>query len=158
SNHQRENFRDQFFLRAFDNTYTHRQLKTARPSASGIEVENVIAPGNFWLMGVAEDHSCDGCGSWIEIQRFSVVQEIKQFTSEFHSFSWRQSRTSACVIYISADCCHRCNLSQGHQNLVISNISCMQNVRASLQCLNSFGSQKTVCIGNDSDTQAIGCV
>jgi len=95
----------------------HRQLKSTRSCASGIDVKNSIAHMFSGLMGVtADDDSKPGCRR-IEIQSVNVVKHVKQDRAGFGDGSLRQGSGPFGSIHVSAHGNYRRESVQGFENL-----------------------------------------
>ena len=59
-----------------------RKLEAAWAGAAWIEVEDAVRPGNFRLVGVAEDYGCDAGGVRMQVEILARMQHVNQFSIE----------------------------------------------------------------------------
>lgn len=68
----------------------NRQLKSARPRASRIDVEYAIALGLSGLMGMPTDDDVDSGGHRIQVQSMDIVENIEEDRTRFCHSGIRQ--------------------------------------------------------------------
>ncbi len=127
-NRQRLKSREQVVVLAFQNSYGNWQREAARTGAAGVEVEDAIGPGNFRLVGVAENDGGNACGVRMQVEVLSRMDQVEELSREFDGRCGRQCAADAIVVDIAANCGERRDFSQGVENGVVADIACVEDV------------------------------
>ena len=138
--------------RAFYKAESDGEGESAWAGTAGIEVKYVVGPGNFRLVRVAEDHGGNACGRGMQINIFAAMDDVEEFSSEFHGLGERQCAASTFVVDIAAD---RGDGSDGLQRVedsVVTYIACVEDMGAAGERLQSFWTQQAVSVGDDSNS------
>ena len=77
-----------------------------------------------------------------------------KFSIELDGFGGGQITAESAVVDVTANCGEWRDGPQSVENLVIANVTGMQDVVAAGECLDGFRTQQSVSIGDDADAHA----
>src|SRR4051812_1491360 len=96
--------------------YRNWQSEPARPSASGVQIQDAVSLVYLRTMRMAVYHRMHACRSRLDIQVIERVHQIELAAAELHRLRRRQLRAWPCDIDVAPDCSHGSQLHQLGQN------------------------------------------
>jgi len=129
-----------------------RQVETAWPSTSWIEIEHPTGGLNQRAMRMAGNNHVDPTRRWIESQVVDVMKDIDRVVAKPDRLCIRIIVRPGPVIDIPPNCDNRRNPAESVDDLRAADVTGMDDVGHADQPLLGFRTQEPVCIRDNSDS------
>src|SRR6516164_6195374 len=129
-----------------------RQVETAWPSTSRIEIEHPTPGLNQRAMRMAGNNHVDPTRRWIELQVVDVMKDIDRVVAKPDRLCIRIIVRPRPIIDIPPNCDDRRNPAESVDDLGAADVTGMDDVGHAGQPLLGFGTQESVCIRDNSDS------
>ena len=133
--------------------HTDGQMKSPRPRAPRIDIENPIALELSWLMGMAADNHAEASGARVQVQPMHVVQNVNEDPCRLRHDGFRQSLSPILSIDVSAHSNHNSKFSESGENSWLSHVSGMENQLGTAKGLKGLRAQQAVSIRDQANSR-----
>jgi hypothetical protein len=106
-----------------DEGYGDRELEAAGACAARVEVEDVAAGFDGWIVGVAGDDGGDACGVGADIEIVDRVDEVEESAGDFDEFGRGEPSAGAVDVNVAADGGHRGDGAEGFKDLNVADVA-----------------------------------